>query len=301
MKHTLTSVLALIFILSFSAVTFIFVTATIQGDVGAQKEIDFLVVLFGKANATVVDVRQGLEGQGIELPPASLNAYSEAQILAFEAENLLQVGNYSGASDKILQSFQKLKETLQIIYIAYPNQPTEGVSEKIGLMRSTLDRLYEQLRRLEALMANAVSMGFDVSLLESKLKQINSLLGDASENLDEGELKAASDNLIAAKTLIESSLTLLTKPAENLTRLRIETYIEQTEERLNIIKERAISATNTASLTAVEDAQNSLNKAKDYLEKQLINATISELVISKQYEDQAIEYLKSSAISVNSS
>jgi hypothetical protein len=77
----------------------------------------------------------------------------------------------------------------------------------------------------------------------------------------------------------------------------LQTYIAQTEVRLAAIKETAISLSSTASLAALDNAETSLNNAKEYLEKQQINETLSELANSRASEEEAVEYLKPTASS----
>jgi hypothetical protein len=49
----------------------------------------------------------------------------------------------------------------------------------------------------------------------------------------------------------------------------------------------------------LNNAENSLDNAKEYLEEQRINETLSELANSKASEEEAIEYLKPTATSLD--
>jgi sensor histidine kinase regulating citrate/malate metabolism len=125
-------------------------------------------------------------------------------------------------------------------------------------------------------------------------------LANATNSLNEKSFETASNSIAEAETLINSLTSFLSNFAAELTTQRIATYIEQAEERLSAIKERAVSVSNAASLTALNQAQHSLSNARGFLEKRLINETVNELMNSKQSEVQAVEYLKPTSISTDS-
>ena len=104
-------------------------------------------------------------------------------------------------------------------------------------------------------------------------------------------------NIVDAKNLVERLTQSLNTWAVELKTPRLETYINQTQARLADIREEATSVSNVASITALDRAENSLNLAKDYLEKQLFNQTVTELMNAKKSEEQAVIALKPTATS----
>jgi hypothetical protein len=155
------------------------------------------------------------------------------------------------------------------------------------------------LQRIENLTRFAAAAGYNTTALEAKIQTGKALLDNASSNIAQNRFEAASVNLADAKTLIDSLVNALNNIAANLKIQRLQTYIAQTEVRLTAIKETAISLSNTASLTAVNNAETSLNNAKEYLEKQQINETLTELANSRASEEEAVAYLKPAASSSN--
>ncbi|MBM4400639.1 MAG: hypothetical protein FJ045_01675 [Crenarchaeota archaeon] len=294
------AILALI-VVTLSALVLASTSATVQDGTGTKDKTDDLFLLLQKANVTVVEIFRQLEANDKTIPQASLNEYNQALLLAEESRSLLQAGNYSEASNRVVQALQKLKEALKIVYTTIPEQPTETETalERAAQLKSSINRYYEQLQRIENLTRFAASVGYNTTALETNIQTIKSLLGRASSNIAQKRFEAASVNLADAKALIDRLVNALNNIAVNLKIQRLQTYISQTEVRLATIKETAISLSNTASLDAVNSAETSLNNAKEYLEKQQINETLSELANSRASEEEAVAYLKPAESSSN--
>jgi len=286
---------------TLSALVLASTSATIQNDTDTKDKTEDLFSLLEDSNATVAEIFRQLEADGKTIPQASLNEYNQALILAEESKSLLQAGNYSEAESKIIQALQKFKNALRIVYTTIPEQPTETETalERTVQLKSSINRYYEQLQRMENLTRFAAAVGYNTTALEVKIQIVKSLLDRASSNINQKRFEAASVNLADAKALIDSLVNALNDIAANLKIQRLQTYIAQTEVRLAAIKETAISLSNTASLTALNNAETSLDNAKEYLEKQQINETLSELANSRASEEEAVEYLKPAASSSN--
>lgn len=301
-KHALKwlAILTLI-VITLSVVRLSSTTTATQGATDLKDKADSLFTLLEKANVTVTEVFRQLEAKDIAVPQTSLEQRDQALILADEAQSLIQAGNYSEAESKIIQALQKLKEALKIVYTTIPEQPTETETalERTAQLKSSINRYSEQLQRIENLTRFAAAAGYNTTAPEAKIQTVKTLLDTASSNIDQKHFEAASVNLADAKALIDSLVNALNNIAANLKIQRLQTYIAQTEVRLATIKETAISLSNTASLTALNNAETSLNNAKEYLEKQQINETLSELANSRASEEEAVAYLKPAASSSN--
>jgi tetratricopeptide (TPR) repeat protein len=275
--------------------------ASVQQATSASDTAQDLFSIFQKANATVSEIFLQFEADGKTVPQASLSEYNQALVLAEESESLLQKGNYSEANNQIVQALQKLKEALRIAYVTIPEHPTETETnlERAVQLKSAINRYYEQLQRIENLTRLAAAVGYNTTKLEDKIQTIESLLDKASSNVDQKRFEAASDNLAEAKTLIDRIVSSINNFATDLRIQRIAIYINQTQERLDAIREKAESLSNEASLAALNNAETSLDNAKEYLEEQRINETLSELANSKASEEEAIEYLKPAATSLD--
>jgi hypothetical protein len=301
-KHALKwlAILTLIAI-TLPAVTLSSTPTATQGATDLKDKADSLFTLLEKANVTVTEVFRQLEAKDIAVPQTSLEQRDQALLLADEAKSLLQAGNYPEAESKIIQALQKFKEALKIVYTTLPEQPTETelALERAAQLKSSINRYQEQLQRIENLTRFAAAAGYDTTTLEAKIQTVKTLLDTASSNIDQKRFEAALNNLADAKALIDSLVNALNNIAANLKIQRLQTYIAQTEVRLTTIKETALSLSNTASLEALNSAETSLSSAKEYLEKQQINETLSELANSRASEEEAVAYLKPAASSSN--
>lgn len=268
-----------------------------QDAVVAKEKTEGLFSLLQEANATVAKVFRQFWDSGKIIPQASLDQCNQAQLLAEESRRLFQAENYSEANSKIVEALQKLKEAVRIVFIAFPEQTAETAFEKAAQLTSSIIRYYEQLQRIENLTSIGASAGYNTTTLEANIQAVKSLLAKASKNVGEKRFEAASSNLAEAKTLCETLLISVNNFAIELKMQRLQTYISQTETRLAAIREKAESASNTDSLTALENAETSLDIAKDYLESQRINETLNELASSRESEEEAVEHLKIAASS----
>jgi DNA repair exonuclease SbcCD ATPase subunit len=294
-------ILALIMV-TLSALVLASSQASVQQTTATSDKTQDLFSLFQNANATVAEIFRQLEADSKTVPQASLDEYNQALVLAEESKSLLQAGNYSEADSKIIQALQKLKEALRIVYTTIPEQPTETETalERAVQLKSSINRYYEQLERIENLTRLAAAVGYNTTTLEAKIQAIKSLLDRALNNVEQKRFEAALDNLADAKALSDRILSSINNFAADLKIQRIETYINQTQERLDAIRETAESLSNDASLAALNNAETSLDNAKEYLEEQRINETLSELANSKESEEEAVEYLKPAASSLDS-
>ncbi len=292
-------VMLTLIVVTLSALILASTSATVQDDTGTEDKTEDLFSLLQKANVTVVEIFRQLEADSKTIPEASLDEYNQALILAEESRGLLQSGNYSEAESRIIQALQKFKEALRIVYTTIPEQPTEIeiALERTAQLKSSINRYSEQLQRIENLTRFAATVGYNTTALQTNIQTVKILLDRASNNIAQKRIEAASLNLADAKVLVERLVNALNNIAANLKIQRLQTYIAQTEVRLAAIKEVAISLSSTASLAALDDAETSLINAKEYLEKQQINETLSELANSRASEEEAVEYLKPTASS----
>ena len=260
-----------------------------------------LFLLLQNANASISSIFQQLEADGETVPQASQYEYNQALVLAEESEILIKAGKYSEANIKIILALQKLKETLRIIEEVIPWQQTEAELnlELVVQLRSSMNRYYEQLERIENLTNFAASVGYNTTHLEDMIQTIRNLLETASTNIDQKNFEMASENLAEAKAIGIQTIDAISNFADNLKIQRIATYIDKTHDRLDAIRKTAEAVSNEASLVAVDNAEASLETAEEYLEEKRLNETLSELAKSKESEDEAVEHLKPSVPSID--
>ena len=81
---------------------------------------------------------------------------------------------------------------------------------------------------------------------------------------------------------------------------QFEHFLEETESRLSVIEENITSISNkltlqlkNASLAALNGAKASLQRAREYLEKTVIDRSVDELLNAKRMEEEALKPLQS--------
>jgi hypothetical protein len=258
--------------------------------------------LLEESNSTVIEIFQELEEDGVVIPQESISTYNQALILANESQILLQTEDYSAAEDKIIQSLEKFKKALTITYASIDDQTSQQLTsvEKYSQIQSSINRYNELLAQIITLIRFAEQPGFNTTILQEKIQAINSLLTSSSFNLEKNRFEVALGNIAEARELGNQITNALREYATLLKTSRLETYIENTEERLELIKRTTTSlsanyptSTIDAAITALESAESSLNNAKTHLENDQISDTLIDLANSKASEEQAVNYLKS--------
>ena len=127
--------------------------------------------------------------------------------------------------------------------------------------------------------------------LETDIATIKILLNNASRSLAQKDFDAVKGYLDRTRNLFVQLTEGLNDWGAELKTSRLGSYIIQTQDRLIVIRQEATAVSNTASITALNQAQTQLTSAKDYLQKQMLNQTVAALVDAKQSEDQAIKAL----------
>jgi hypothetical protein len=273
-------------------------------------KVETLFSILKESNNTVLALFSRLEKDGYNIPQEGILLYNQALSLANESKNLFQVGNYPEAEAKIIESLNKFEEALSRTYAITddPNNQRLTLQEKSNQIKSSIDRYNELVRKFNNLTKLAAKAGFNTTIIQNKIQEIISLLIKASNNLEISRFEITLRNIAEIKVLADQVNIVLKDFAEQLKTNRLETYIEKTEIRLDIIKRTTVSlasnyptSTIDAALSAIESAKSSLNNAKYYLQINQLSDTLIELADSKESEDQAINYLKSEDSTIDSS
>lgn len=268
--------------------------ALIQQTATSKEKAGVLISILRRANNTVTMLFHWYEANNIQVPQESLSEHDQAMDLAEEIENLYRAGNYLEASSKTIQALQRLKETLRILFQNSTLQQSEAERnlEKVSSLNSTINRYLDQLQNMESLLKTASTASLNATSLDTKIATVKSLLHNASSYLAQNNFEAVSTCITEADNSIKQLMTTLNDWTTELKAQRLEKYINQTETRLTAIRLQVTSVSITGSLTALQQAETSINLAKGYLEKQLYSQTITELISARESEEQAIQALK---------
>jgi DNA-binding Lrp family transcriptional regulator len=275
-------------------------TSLFQTEIDSDKT-ETMFSLLEESNSTVIEIFRQLEGEGITIPQESYIEYNQALVLADESQILIQTHKYSEAETRIIQALDKFKESLKSAYSIIGNQTSQLPTsiEKYFQIQSSINRYTELLGRIQNLTNLVSQAGFNTTTFQERIRIITSLLTRASNDLDQKRFEAALKNIAEAKRISNNIVSKLKDIATSLKTERLDAYIANTQERLALIKRTAnsLSATYPISIienaiSAIDDAETSLSNAKTYLENDQISNTLTELVNSKESEQQAINYLQ---------
>jgi len=303
-RLSLNKLLLLVVLIALSSGTFLHINSILTLK-AKDYEAETLLSILGKANESLIEIFERLETKGVVVPEQAITEYHVGLSLADTAISLLASGNISEANQKIIEAMQKFKDTLKIIYntIKEPLTKVEVDMERIGRLEDSISRSFKYVLRLENLTVKANADGFNTTALESKIEDARTFLSDALVSLDLADIENASNNLVQAEALLDQLMEHLRKLVYNIKVNRIENFFVETENRLIALEERVVSLSNelspeakNASLAALNEAEKSLMKAKDLMNKRMINETVSELLNVREKEEEAIEALQSANV-----
>ena len=151
---------------------------------------------------------------------------------------------------------------------------TEVAVEQAISLKGSIARIYEFARRLKNSATATAAEGYNLTTVENGIKDARDLLEIATEKLNSGNIDDASEDVAAAKTLLDQSMDSMDELAEDLKAVRIAHFIGETESRLSILEQNITSLSSklppqvkNASLDALNRAKASLQKAREYMEK----------------------------------
>jgi hypothetical protein len=278
----------------------------VQDSASQNETAQSLLLLLEGANTTLINTFQRLAAKHIQVPQASKTQYHLALSLAKESRSLFQEADYSEASRKAVEAMQKFKEALQITYsIVYePQTEAENMADMTLYLDNALKRSGEFVDWLKKLTYLATAKGYNTTSIEAEIESLILLLDEASDNLRRENLDMSSTKLEETETLVTRLSRYITELTNNVQIQRLETYVVEAQVRLTTLRQSMItspvattSPTIKASLQALNVSQTSLDAAKDYLNRAMIDATVDQLVVAKQSEQKAVE-LYEAAIAV---
>jgi hypothetical protein len=268
-----------------------------------------LISIMEDVDRRVLDAFEQLEGRDILVPDAAQTKYYGGLSLANDSANLLEDGKPGEASKKAVEALQLYKEALMVAQEALGEEPPwpATAAERSLTLRDSISRAYEYLRRLENLTKRAKTEGFNTTMIETKIVESKRILEDAVLKLKAGDLNQVVDNLVTVKALLLQSMEELKMLAEERKIQRIAVFLGKTQERVADLREAVDLSSNlspqvkNASLTALNEAEGSLQRAESFLKQRMISETIDELSDARENEEEAINLLQSAGVATDTS
>jgi tetratricopeptide (TPR) repeat protein len=281
-----------------------------QGMENKHLTAEMLISIMEAVDRRVLEIFRQLEARGVLVPNDAQTKYYGGLLLANDSATLLGAGNPGEASKKAVEALQLYKEALMIAQETLGEEPPwpEIVAERSLILRDSITRAYEYLRRLENLTKLARAEGFNSTMIETKIVVAKRILEDAVSNLKVGYFDQVVDDLAAARALILQSSGQVRRLAEERKVQTIEVFLGKTQERLSDLKETVDSLSSNlspqvknASLVALNEAEGSLQRAEGFLEQRMISETIDELSNAREKEEETITLLKSAGVAADTS
>ena len=275
-----------------------------QTEQDLKNKANFLISTFSTAKPTITQTISNLQTKDIPIPQTSIDALEEAQVLDNQAITKNQQGQYSEAIDLAMQALNKLKETLTTINGAANETLTEqeAIYERSVYLQNIIDRNHALLQRYENTTNSALGYGINVTAINLKLVTIKTNLESARSNINQGRLDQAEAKINETQPLLNELTTYFSSLATTLKIEKIPSYINEANQNLATLREELNSVSNSlpsttrvSATTAITQTQNSLDRAKQYLDNNQIAQTISELTTAQTNQEALTTFINSAS------
>ena len=246
------------------------------------------------SNTTITSAFSRLDSQNLTAPTAQ-TTYNEGLVHAKEAASLIEEENFSEACTEAVAAMQKFEETLQLLENISPESPTDAeiVAEEAISLKASITRTTEQLQRIENLTTKASEAGYNTTAIQKRIREINTYLETATQQLLNTNLEEATQALSTAKTLLDGLSQAITRLTTLVTESNTEKYLNEAQVRVSEAKQNiTLSATLTAeakqeAITALNNSEASLTNARDLIENDNVDEAIDELNEAKKWEEES--------------
>ena len=271
----------------------------------AKKQSECLLLILEKLDITSTARLVQLKAENNTSFAIAEEKYNAARVKQNEAAVFIADSKFDEAVLKELEAMHTYNEILAIGDENLGGAPM-ATTERLVLLRVQLERLIEQLNRLECFADRVVQQGYNATILQGEVEKAQHTAANASlliSRLNETEAVAKIDALEARLKLLKVLEKALTT---SINVARITTYVQQSTLRLeslrkNITSLSAVTASvQNESLTILEQAKSTLEAANSSLQERNINQTVSLLQKSKVEEQTSITILKNAGINIGS-
>lgn len=116
-----------------------------QKDGNQRSKAERFFSVLESVNRTVVETFERFEAQGLSVPKEAETKYYYGLSLARESISLMKNGNFSEASEKIVEALKMFEDALKMTHEALQEQPTEAelAAEKAISLKASISRTCE--------------------------------------------------------------------------------------------------------------------------------------------------------------
>jgi hypothetical protein len=271
---------------------------------GTQSKSD--IILASLSNLQVVAAQELMSLQGTSQAASLQEKYQAAEAAHEACVSLSQQGQSSQVVSKGLEAMALYRAMLEAASLNH-SDPNLEASERIIFLKTAANRLIKTLLGIESRVAQANKLGYDTAGIESTLTEIRQYLKDASTALEIPDTGKAESLLSTARAELGKLNAKLSNLTDEIQSARAGQYVAAAKQRVTELKTQILANTPklsfnalSASTTAVDQAQIRLMAAETFYKEGLVNETIQNLVGFSAKEQQAIEILKNSGVTVSS-
>lgn len=271
---------------------------------GTQSKSDIILASLTRLQVVAAQELTRLQGTS---QAASLQTKYQAAKAAHEASlSLSQQGQSSQAVSKGLEAMALYRAMLEAVSLN-GSDPNLEVSERIISLKTAVNRINKTLLGIESRVAQASKLGYNTAGIESTLTELRRYIKDASAALEIPDTGKAESLLSAARAELGKLNVKLSNLTVEIQSARAGRYVVAAKQRVAELKTTILANTAklslnalSASTTAVDQAQTKLTAAETFYKEGLVNETIQSLAGFSAKEQQAVEILKNSGITVSS-
>jgi hypothetical protein len=265
-----------------------------------------LLSVLDKLNETAVADLSGLGSVTSSDVLQAQQEYRSANALAQQAVDYWKRSDFGSAVSVALESMKGYEEVLRLTSGSIPNASSESVvaTEKVIAIKSSIERTYEYLARIESLAGQARDSGFDVAGLEALVSEAKLCLENATAIMY-SDPQGANQLLSSTGVLIDRIVAMQNSLSDQMQVARAEQYVANAEQRVEILLQNLTSATTlvptatqSTSISVLNQAQSNLAAAKNYLNEGKLNETIVALASFRSQEVASIKILQDAGVAV---
>lgn len=269
-----------------------------------QSKTDILLASLSGLQVVAAQELRNLQGTS---QVASLQAkYQMAKAAQDEFVSLTQQGLGDGAVPKGFEAISLYKSMLEAASLN-GSDPNVEACERVITLKTYAGRLIKYLERIESRVTQAEKLGYSTTGIESNIMFVRHYLKDASAALEIPDARKVESLLSAARAELGKLETKLSALTVQIQTTRAGQYVAAAKLRISELKTTILTntpklsvTTLSTSTTAVNQAQTSLTAAETYYKEGIVDKTIQSLVGFSVKEQQAIEILKNSGVTVSS-
>ena len=253
--------------------------APVAADEDGSERAEMMLQIVEKAKERVNEIFYVLARQGIPIPKVAQEKLNKASAMVEEAAKMLEAGDVKSAERSALEAIKSIDKAARYL----PQRAEEALEERARGIRQAIDKTYEFVKKVEALVNRAKGRGYDPAKVETALSQARSFLKDAKSLLKEGKVEEAAKMLGEARRSIANGLRSAVKAFEPERKQMAKKYVERAIERLSTLEER---------LSKLPVSEAVVKLVKDRIQRAIKNFEMARTSIEAGEERRAVALMK---------